>query len=241
MLESSQSVGTVSLLRHGNFVKLWLGQSVSLLGSAVTNIALPLVAVGLLQATVFQMGVLRALAFIPYIVLGLYVGVWVDRLRRRPVLIVANTIRALVLLVVPLSAVAGQLRIEVLYGVALAVGVASLFFEFAYQAYLPSLIPADALVDGNSKLAQSESVARIVGPAVGGFLIQVLSAPMAIIIDAASYVVSAVTLILITDREARAVAKTRPAIHREIAEGLAARSSGPIHRCGAERRTRAGP
>ena len=230
MSEATQNVTTVTLSRHGNFLKLWFGQSVSLLGSAVTNIALPLVAVGLLQATVFQMGVLRALAYIPYIVLGLYVGVWVDRLRRRPLLIVANTIRALVLLVVPLSAVAGQLRIEVLYGVALAVGVASLFFEFAYQAYLPSLIPADALVDGNSKLAQSESVARIVGPAVGGFLVQLLSAPMAIIIDAASYVVSALTLVLIRDREARAVAETRPAIHREIAEGLSFVFRHPIIR-----------
>lgn len=209
-----------SLWRHGDFLKLWSGQTVSLLGSSVTNIALPLVALGVLQATVFQMGVLSALAYVPYVAFGLFAGVWVDRLPRRSVLIAANLARALFLIVIPVGAVAGVLRIEVLYAVALAFGIATVFFEFAYQAYLPTLVPAETLVDGNSKLAQSQSVARIVGPSLAGVLIELVTAPLAIIVDAVSYLVSAASLLLIRQREpAQAAARRRPVLH-EVREGL---------------------
>ncbi len=186
----------------------------------MTNIALPLVALGLLQATVFQMGVLSALSFVPYVGFGLFAGVWVDRLPRRDVLIAANVARALLLIVIPIGAVAGVLRIDVLYAVALAFGVATVFFEFAYQAYLPALIPGDALVDGNSKLAQSQSIARIVGPSLAGVLIELVTAPIAIVVDAASYVVSATTLVLIRRREPAPGTSAHRPVLQEVREGL---------------------
>lgn len=211
----------MTLWRHTDFLKLWSGQTISMLGSSVTGIALPLVALGPLHATVFQMGVLNALGSVPYLTIGLFAGVWIDRLRRRPVLIAADVALALLLAVIPITTAAGVLRMEVLFALALGAGVASLFFEFAYQAYLPALIPAALLVDGNSKLAQSSSLARIVGPSFAGILIELVTAPVAIVVDAASYVVSAVALGVIRHREPPPSRTGRRPIVREIRDGLA--------------------
>jgi MFS family permease len=182
------------LWRHADFVKLWSGQTISLLGSQITFLALPVTAVLMLDATPVQMGLLTAAGTIPSLLLGLFVGAWVDRSRRRPILIAADLGRALLLFAIPLAAVLGVLRIEVLYLVALLVGTLGLFFDVAYRSFLPSLVGPQQLVEGNSKLELSESVAEILGPGAAGGLVQLLTAPLAIALDAASFLISALFL-----------------------------------------------
>src|SRR5512133_681865 len=138
-------------------MKLWAGQAVSELGSTVTRDALPLLAVLTLGASPFEMGVLSALGGLPVIVFGIFAGVWVDRLRRRPLMIGADLGRALLLGIIPLSAALGLLRIELVYGIVILAGLLGVFFNTAYRAYLPALVERDRLVEGNSKLALSSS------------------------------------------------------------------------------------
>jgi predicted MFS family arabinose efflux permease len=155
------------------------------------------------------------------LLVGLFAGAWVDRLRRRPLLIVADTARALLLLSIPAASVAGLLRLEQLYVVVFLVGCLDSLFNAAYPAYVPSLIGVERVVEGNSKLAASTSLAEIGGPGLAGALVQVVSAPFAILVDALSYVVSAVSLGLIrTPEPARPTRTTGTHIRREIVEGL---------------------
>src|SRR5581483_1545580 len=134
------------------FLKLWAGESISLVGSQVTTLALPLVAVLVLNAGPLEMGALGAAQYAPFLLFGLLAGVWVDRLRRRPILIWADIGRAALLGWIPISAGLGLLRVEQLYLVAFASGVLTVFFDVAYQAFLPSLVRREDLVEGNSKL-----------------------------------------------------------------------------------------
>ncbi len=153
-----------SLWRHPDFLKLWVGDTISQFGSQITALAVPLAAAIVLQATPAQMGILAALETLPFLLVSLPAGAWVDRLRRRPILISADLVRAVALLAVPVTAVTGHLSMPVLYGVALVTGTATVFFDVAYQAYLPSLVDRDQLVDGNSKLELSRSAAQFAGP-----------------------------------------------------------------------------
>ena len=141
------------LWRHPDFLKLWFGRTVSGFGYQLTFLALPLTAILVLDATPLQMGILSAVVSVPSFVLGLGVGVWVDRWRKRPVLIATDYGRALLLLAIPISAVFNVLRIEHLYAFALGVGVMRLFFGVASRSMLPSLVSRDQLVEANSKLA----------------------------------------------------------------------------------------
>src|SRR5689334_19840735 len=143
------------LWRHHDFMRLWAGQTVSQLGSTMTREALPYTAILALHATPVQMGLLGAAGSAPLLLFGLLAGVWVDRLRRRPIMIAADLGRALLLLSVPLAYLLGWLRIEQLYLVAALVGVLSLFFDVAYRALLPGLVQRDHLMEGNSKLGMS--------------------------------------------------------------------------------------
>ena len=183
-----------ALWKNSDFVKLWFGQTVSYFGSGITGIALPLTAVLILAATPVQMGILGALDGVSVLVISLLAGVWVDRVRRRPLLIATDLGRALILSTIPLAALLGVLGIWQLYIVAALAGMLTVIFTVASSAYLPSLIPQESLVEGNSKLGMSDALAEIGGPAVAGPLVQLLSAPFAILFDALSFLFSACCL-----------------------------------------------
>jgi MFS family permease len=182
-------------------MKLWTGQTISQLGSQITLLALPLTAILLFKATPFQVGVLGTVEFLPFLLFGLPVGVWVDRLRRKPILVIADIGRFLVLASIPLAYELDSLRIGQLYVVAFLSGVFTVFFDVAYGSYLPSLIERDRLMDGNSKLEISRSGAQLLGPGMGGILVEALTAPVAILADAGSYLGSVLFLLVIRKRE----------------------------------------
>ncbi len=210
-----------SLWRHADFLQLWGGQTVSLFGSQISLLAIPLTAVLILNATALQMGLLTATEAVPYLLFGLVAGVWVDRLRRRPILIVADVGRFIVLSLIPLAHLLGILRIELLYLLAFLVGTLSIFFDVAYRSYLPSLIDREQLVEGNSKLELSRSAGEIVGPGLAGALIQVFTAPVAILVDAFSFLVSAFSLVWIRwHEEVPKVEEQGKGLWNEILAGL---------------------
>ena len=185
------------LWRHVDFLKLWTGQSLSQFGTAVTQLALPTAAILLLHAGAFEVGVLGALEFLAFPTLGLFAGVWADRLHRRPIMIVCDAARMVALGSVPLAWFLGGLTIWQLYAVATITGIATVFFDVAYQSYLPALIERQDLLEGNSKLEVTRSLAQVAGPGLAGVLIQLFQAANAIIADSLSYLISVVTLIWI--------------------------------------------
>jgi MFS family permease len=209
-----------SLWRAADFLKLWAGQTVSEMGSVVTRTALRLVALLTLGAGIAEMAYLVVAASTGVLLVGLVAGAWVDRLPRRPVLIWTDIIRAGLLFSIPAAAAAGALRIEQLYVVAFVEACLGTLFDSAYHSYLPSLVGVDRVLEGNAKLSLSSSVAEVGGPGLAGALVQVASAPVAILVDAVSFVVSAVSLIAIRAREAPRSRELRQTIGREIAEGL---------------------
>ena len=214
---------TPSLWRHSDFLKLWTGQTVSRLGSVVTRTALPLVALLALGAGPREMAYLVISASAGVLVVGLVAGAWVDRLRRRPILVWTDVIRAALLFWIPIAYAIGALRIEQLYAVAFIEACLASLFNAAYPAYVPSLIGVDRVVEGNSKLASSSAIAEIGGPGLAGTLVQIASAPFAILVDAFSFVVSAVSLALIRSPEPpRPERDTTTRIAHEIVEGLRA-------------------
>src|SRR2546421_6257785 len=219
------------LWKNSDFVKLWLGQTVSHFGSGITGIALPLTAVLVLAATPAQMGILGALDGVSVLVIGLQAGVWVDRVRRRPLLIATDLGRAFILSTIPLAALFGVLGIRQLYIVAALVGMLTVIFTVASSAYLPSLIPHESLVEGNSKLGMSDALAEIGGPAVAGPLVQLLSAPFAILFDALSFLFSACCLGLIHTPEPHPTTlEQRKSIWSDLIEGLRMVLKNPLLR-----------
>ena len=195
--------------------------------------AMSFTAILFLQATPFQMGVLNAMQILPAVLAGLFAGAWVDRVRRRPLLIAADLGRALVLASVPLAALLGALRIEQIYVVALLVGVLSILFDVAYQSYLPALVKKDDLLEGNSKLTASGAVAEFAGFSVGGWLVQALTAPITVLIDAFSFIASAVAIGTIQTREPEAPGEEHPDMRREIVDGLKTVWHAPLLRASA--------
>ncbi|GLV60655.1 MFS transporter [Dictyobacter sp. S3.2.2.5] len=209
------------LWRSPDFLKLWAGETVSLLGSQVTNLALPLLVILTLRATALQVTLLNAVLWAPYLCFPLFAGWWVDRHRRRPLLIIADLCRAVLLGLLPLAAALHLLRIELVYLVALLVGLFTVIFDLAYKAYLPAILGREHLVEGNSKLQLSSSVAQIGGPGLGGLLVQLLTAPFALLFDACSFLVSALGVLLIRQREeAPASTRTAGSMWRQIGAGL---------------------
>jgi MFS family permease len=190
-----------SLWRHADFLKLWSAQSISLLGTQVTTLALPLTAILLLHASPTQLGVLASMQFLPFLLVTLPAGALVDRRRRLPVLIATDLGRAVLLAAVPLAAWLGYLQLWLLYPIAFGVGVMSVFFDVAHQSYLPSIVDNEQIVEGNTKLQLSYSGAQLTGPALGGVLVQLLTAPIAIAVDITSYLGSAILLGLIRRHE----------------------------------------
>jgi MFS family permease len=209
------------LWRHPDFVKLWAGESVSQFGSLVGGIALGFMAILVLGATPFEIALLAICSRLPGFLTGLVAGVWVDRLHRRPIMIVADCGRAVLLASIPAAALLGILRIEQLYVVAFLVGILTTFFDVAYQSYLPTLVPRADLVEGNSKLAATAAAAEVGGFGIAGWLVQIFTAPLAILVDAASFLVSAVCIALIGAAEPAPSERPREqGALREAIEGL---------------------
>jgi MFS family permease len=190
-----------SVIRNPDFVRFWIAQTISQFGTQISLLALPLVAVTLLGASPFEVALLGTVEFLPFILFSLPAGAWVDRLRRRPLLIVGDIGRALVLLSIPAAHVLGVLTIWQLYVVGFVAGTLTVLFDVAYQSYLPSLVEREQLVDGNGKLEITRTLAQTAGPALGGGLIGLITAPLAILVDALSYGLSAVFVFLIRRHE----------------------------------------
>ncbi len=214
------AVSRLGLLREHDFRQLFFADTISQIGTQVTMLALPLVAVLALQATPLEMGLLATCETAAFAVLTLPAGAWVDRMRRRSVLIAGDLGRALVLGSVPVAWWAGVLTMAQLYVVALVAGTLTVFFDVAYQSYLPHLVGKEHLVEGNSKLEVVRNVTQIGGPAAAGFAVQVLTAPVAVIADAISYLGSALFVGLIRKREDKPVRGPEANLVREIVEGL---------------------
>jgi MFS family permease len=208
------------LLWHRDFRLLWIGQASSKLGSSVTSVAMPLVAVATLNATAFEAAILYAATWLPWLIIGLPAGAWVDRLRRRPVMVACDTASMLLFLSVPVAAWFDVLTIGHLLAVALAAGTATVFFQTAYQAYLPSLLDKQKLPEGNAKLHGTESAMQVAGPGVAGLLAQLTGAVTAVLLDALSFAASALCLWAIRFREPREPRPATANLRREIAEGI---------------------
>ena len=210
-----------SMERQPDFLKLWAGESVSLFGSQITTLALPLTAVLTLKATPLEVSLVMAARFAPFLLVTLLAGVWVERRRRRPVLIAANLGRAVLMTSIPILALTGLLRIEYLYMGAFLIGLFTVFFDLAYLSYLPALLRPTQLVAGNARLQASESAAEIGGPGLAGILVALVGAPLALLIDAFSFLVSVVSLLLIRPVEPAPVAPSEASnVWAEIREGL---------------------
>jgi MFS family permease len=205
---------------HLEFRRLWIGETVSQFGTMISQLALPLVAILVVHATTLEVGLLSACQTAPFLIVGLPAGAWVERMRFRSVLIVNDLVRAAALGSIPLARLLGVLTIGQLYLVALIAGAATVFFDVAYQSYLPQLVGREQLVAGNSRLQASESVSQIAGPSVAGFLIQALTAPYAVLADALSFLWSAAWVTAIQARPARPERKPDRNLVREIREGL---------------------
>ncbi len=222
---------STGLWRHANFLRLWTGQTISQFGSQITLLALPLAAALTLHATPAEMGILSAAETAPFLLVGLFAGVWVDRLRRRPILLVTDCARGVLLLAIPLAALLDALTIGLLYAAAFVVGILTVFFEVAYQSFLPALVGREHLVEGNSKLEVSRSAAQIAGPGAAGGLVQLVTAPIAIVVDAASFFISALFLVFVRVPEAAPTPRAaHETIWKEIGEGLRVVVRNPLLR-----------
>ncbi|MET3806996.1 putative MFS family arabinose efflux permease [Nakamurella sp. UYEF19] len=209
-----------SLIHHRDFRQLWIGDTASQLGAALGSLAIPYLAVTALHATAFQMGLLSTLSGLGFLVIGLPAGAIVDRRSKRRVMIAADLGRAALLAGLPLMWWLDALTLAQVMAVATLIGMLTVFFDVAYQSYLPFLVPDDQVVEGNAKLQASQSVSQSAGPAVGGLLLRTVGPPTVIVLNAAGFVVSALFLHRIRHREVAADPQDRQPLRREIVEGL---------------------
>jgi MFS family permease len=208
---------------HRDFLKLWTGQSISELGSQVSGLAIPLLAAYSLHATPLQFSLLGVMGFLPFILFALPAGVWVDRLRRRYILIVGDAGRAVLLAIVPILWALHELQVWQLLVIEFLVGVLTVFFDVAYQSYLPALVEREHLIDGNSKLQLTASIAAVSGPPLAAGLMAAIGAAYAILADCASFVVSTVFMVSMRHREEppkRAPGEKHPRMWPQVKEGL---------------------
>jgi MFS family permease len=208
------------LWKHADFMKFWTGETVSLFGTQVTFLALPLTAILVLNATPQELGLIRFLENVPFLLLALLVGAWVDRRRKRPVMIGANIVRACLVISVPVLAITGGLRMPVLYAIAFGIGVGTVFFDVCWMSYVPSLVSKEHLVEANSKVATSYSAADVAGPGLGGGLVELFTAPKAMYANAFGYAVSVITLAFIKVEEPKPEKKPARHLFAEVKEGL---------------------
>jgi len=221
-----------ALWHNRDFRRLWAAQTVSQFGSEITGLALPLLAILILNASTFQVALLAVVDWLPFFLFSLPAGVWIDRLPRRPILIAADVGRALVLGSIPIAYLLGVLTLGQLYVVGLVAGTFTVFFDLSYQSYLPSVVERDELGEGNAKLEVSRSSAQVAGPGVAGVLVSALTAPYAILADAISFLASALFLSRIKRRERKpeSAREQRAGFRTEIREGLRFVLHHPIQR-----------
>ena len=212
------------LWRQGDFLKLWSAETISQFGSQVGGLALPLVAILVLDASAFEVAALTTVEFLPFILFTLPAGVWVDRLPRRPILIIGDFGRAALLATVPIAYLADALALGQLFVVGFLVGTFQVFFDVAYQSYLPSLVDRDQIIEGNSKFEISRSTAQVGGPGLGGGLVELFTAPYAVLLDAISFVASGLFIVRIRKEEPRpevdSVDGLKPSLWTDLKEGL---------------------
>lgn len=209
----------LTFLINRSFGFFWLGQSISTLGSQVTAFAVPLLAALTLHATAQQMGFLRAAEFAPFLVLTLPAGVWADLGIRRFLMIFSNLIRGVLIIFVPLAVLLGLVRLEVLYVVMFAMGSFKVIFEMAYQTYIPEIVDRETLVNANSKIMMSYALGQSAGPGLAGIMVEILGAPMAVLVDSLGYFLCAGCLFRIRHREAK-ISRGRLNVFRQIGEGF---------------------
>ena len=210
------------LWQHRDFLKLWTGQTISEFGTQVTLLALPLIAIALLHASAFTVAAIAMVEQLPFLLFALPAGVWIDRLAKRPVLILGDIGRALTIASIPIAQAFGVLSVAQLFIVGFIAGVLTVFFDVAYQSYLPALVDREQLVEGNSKLQVTASASQIGGPGVAGALIGALKAPYAVVADVISFVFSAGFLLAIRKREdlVHAPREQRAGMKAELLEGI---------------------
>jgi MFS family permease len=206
------------LLAHPGFARFWLADSVSLVGTYVTTLALQVLAVVTLHASATELGMLSGARWLPYLLFGLIAGVLVDRYRRRPILVGTDFARAGLLGLIPLLGTTGLLTMPVLIAVVAVFGTLSLVYDAAHQSFLPHLVPAELLTDANARLEQTSSVAQAVGPMVAGWLVNAVNAAVAILVDAISYLVSGLVLARLSSPEPPPTQERD--LRREVREGL---------------------
>jgi MFS family permease len=215
---------TRSAWGNRDFRRLWFGSTVSWFGSEIGELALPLLAIVTLRASPDQLGILRGAQFLPFLLATLPLGVLVDRRRRRPLMIGADTGRFLLIGLIPAAVWAGLASMELLYGLAFLAGILTVLYQLADFALLPRVVDDDQLVDGNGRLAASQAAAETSGKGLGGVIVQTLSAPVAVLVDAVSYLVSALTLSRLRTVEPPPTPPARPATDRspwrDAREGL---------------------
>jgi MFS family permease len=214
--------GLGGLLRTRNFAMLWIGQSTSAVGSSITTVALPLVALSTLRAGPAMVAMITASTWLPWLLIGLPAGVWVDRWPRRRTLLIANLVSAAVLVIIPIAAWTDVLTMTMLLVAALLAGTAGVFANVAFNAFLPHLVPPEDRMEGNSKLQTSASVAMVVGPGLGGLLAQAAGAVSGVLVDSLTFLVSAACLLALRpEPEPRPAAGDHPGMLRQIADGIA--------------------
>jgi len=204
-------------------MRLWTGQSISEFGTQISGLAIPWLAAVGLHASPFEFSLLTVFGFLPFILFALPAGVWVDRLRRRPILIAGDAGRAVLLAYIPIAWAGGWLDIFQLLVLSFAIGILTVFFDVAYQSYLPALVDRDALVEGNSKLQTTVSAANVGGPPLAGALIVAFTAPYAIVVDSVSFIVSTLFMLRIRKPEPlpeRTIAAPKPKMWPELKEGV---------------------
>jgi MFS family permease len=209
-----------SILKQRGFLSLWIGQSVSAVGSQISGLAMPVIAVTFLAATEMEMGFLNAAGTSAFLVVGLLAGAWVDRWIKRRVMLIADLVRMLAIATIPVLWLQDALTIYHLIVVAIIMSVASVFFDVAYQSYIPILLPKEYIGVANSRLETTAQISGIAGPSIVGWLLTLLKAPLILIVDAFSFFASAVALFLIKDREVPKPKADRRPLRKEIAEGL---------------------
>lgn len=209
-----------SLVHHQDFRRLWAGDTVSQLGMQLVGLAMPVLAVRVLGADEFQMGLLGTFEMLAFLLVGLPAGAWVDRWRKKRVVIVGDLVRGLVLLSLPVAWLLDGLTMWQVYGVALVAGTATVFFDVAHQSYLPDLVPAGQIGEGNAKIMATGEVARIAGPALGAALIRLFGAPLTIAVTAVSMATSTLFVGRIRHVEQPPGKETRRPLREEVGEGL---------------------
>jgi len=207
------------LWRHPDFLKLWGAQTISTVGTQVTFIALPLTAILVLEASVFEVAALSAMDTLPFLLFALPAGVWIDRLRRRPLMVIADFGRAAALLSIPLAYAFDALSLGQLFVVGFSVGTLGVLFDLSYLSYLPSLVGRDQVASGNARLEATRAAAQAAGPGLGGLLVGLVGAPVAVLADAISYFASGGLLAAIRQGEPKPAAERRHAL-TELREGI---------------------